>query len=73
MPCQIFDIMPIKILNSVLIKKVVSSGDRQITVIFANETDARRRTLLSQETCDRFIKAMEKANVPPHATTANMA
>lgn len=66
--------MPIKILNSVLIKKVVTSGGRQINVKFANETDTWRRTLLSQEIRDRFIKAMEKADVPPpNATTAIMA
>lgn len=65
--------MPIKILNSVSIRKVATRGGRQINVKFANETDAWRRTYLSQEIRDHFIKAMEKADVPPAATTAIMA
>lgn len=52
---------------------VVTGGGRQINVKFANETDAWRRALLSQEQRDRFVKAMEKADVPPNAMTAIIA
>lgn len=64
--------MPIKILSSVMIKSVINGG-RQITLKFAQETEAWRRPTLSQEMRDGFAKAMEKADVPPRATTAIMA
>ncbi|KAF2724744.1 hypothetical protein K431DRAFT_216969 [Polychaeton citri CBS 116435] len=64
--------MPIQIINSAL-TRTIANGGRQITLKFANETEAWRRTFLSQEMRDGFAKAMEKADIPPRATVAIMA
>ncbi len=60
-----------KFLSSSTIKSIINGG-RSITFKYATKIDSWKRSYLSSDVQEAFAKAMEKADVPPSATTAIM-
>lgn len=61
-----------KIISSSVIKTVVNNG-KNLTLEYATETEAWKRSQLAQSVKDGFSKAMEKADVPDTAASAIMS
>ncbi|EEH22250.1 hypothetical protein PABG_04461 [Paracoccidioides brasiliensis Pb03] len=62
--------MPYSILNSLLIKTIVKNG-KNLDVKYATRTTAWARLLLAKNVQQDFVKAIEKADVPEGAASAN--
>ena len=60
------------VVSSSFIKTIFKDG-KNVTLRYATETDAWKRTSLAQSVKDGFSKAMEKADVPANAESAIMA
>lgn len=58
-----------KVISSSIIKTIINGG-RSITFKYKVETDSRKRYTLALGVQDKFVKAIEKADVPSGAMTA---